>query len=139
MCLPAVAAPLQEKHALLQKLQPALASGLHPHDFIAELYSSGELAPRDTLCTTCAAGGRAEDRLGRPALVVSSTSWTPDEDFGILLKAAEVSSLAGNALVACIWLACTPQAVARACQGSAAVLHPQRASTGAALPRPARP
>ncbi|KAL4443535.1 hypothetical protein ABPG75_011272 [Micractinium tetrahymenae] len=83
-------ASLQEKHALLQKLQPALAGGLHPQDFVAELYSSGALGPGDTLCTTRAAGGRAAERPGRPALVVSSTSWTPDEDFGILLNAAEL-------------------------------------------------
>lgn len=84
---------MQEKHVLLQKLQPVLASGLHPLDFVAELYASGELASGDTPCTTCADGGRAEERPGRPAMVVSSTSWTPDEDFGILLKAAEVNSL----------------------------------------------
>ena len=88
---------LQEKHELLRKLQPALAQPLHPHDFVAELCS--QLAPGQTLCTEESENGGGEsgggssgvrEREGRPALVVSSTSWTPDEDFGLLLKAAEV-------------------------------------------------
>ena len=87
---PGFTARPQEKHALLRKLQPELAAALHPADFCAELYASGRLGPGDTLCTTSSGGGAVRERPGRPALVVSSTSWTPDEDFGLLLRAAEV-------------------------------------------------
>lgn len=122
--LPGMSALLQEKHALLQKLQPALASGLHPQDFVAELYASGLLAAGDTLCTTRTAGGRAERRPGRPALVVSSTSWTPDEDFGILLKAAEVGNLkivakAGTAVLGANKRGQLPCGVTPCCPGHA--------------------
>eukprot|EP00887_Chlorella_sp_A99_P002063 scaffold18.g2063.t1 len=86
---------LAETHALLERLQPALAQPLHPADWCAAACAA--LAPGRTLCTEAlapagdggAARGAVRLRADRPALVVSSTSWTPDEDFGLLLRAAQ--------------------------------------------------
>jgi beta-1,4-mannosyltransferase len=43
--------------------------------------------PNQTIATYRNEAGFAISRSSRPAIIVSSTSWTPDEDFGILLIA----------------------------------------------------
>lgn len=66
--------PLQERHELFTRLRAALPPP--PTD-------------DDTLFTAASRtrGGAPALRPDRPALIVSSTSWTPDEDFGLLLDA----------------------------------------------------
>ncbi|XP_010531979.1 PREDICTED: UDP-glycosyltransferase TURAN isoform X2 [Tarenaya hassleriana] len=78
-------ASLEEKHSLFCRLKKDLCHPVGVHDII-----SGELEkqnPHETLFTA-----KIDDSIflkpNRPALVVSSTSWTPDENFSILLEAA---------------------------------------------------
>lgn len=80
-----------------------LRQAMHPQDFAAAQTRSlsGPRAKRGargagggseaaTLCTTRDVRGGVAARVGRPAVVVSSTSWTADEDFGLLLRAAHL-------------------------------------------------
>ncbi|XP_063696626.1 chitobiosyldiphosphodolichol beta-mannosyltransferase isoform X2 [Culicoides brevitarsis] len=66
---------IQEKHELFLKL--------------GEKYSGLIVDKKTTLFTETVEENIIRLKLDRPALLVSSTSWTPDEDFGILLTALE--------------------------------------------------
>lgn len=81
-------ASVEEKHKLFHKLDKEFRHSEGNRDCIS--HGSGRMMavhPFDTLFTNMSEVGVTEE-LTRPALVVSSTSWTPDEDFGILLEAA---------------------------------------------------
>ena len=70
-----------EQHTILQKLHPRLEKAC-PKSWPEYDGNQG----KQTLLTAYR-DGKYQPRLGRPALITSSTSWTPDEDFGILLNA----------------------------------------------------
>ena len=69
-----------ERHELCGRLAETLAPAAARLGVVVE-------AGRSTLFTTTGADGAVLLREDRPALVVSSTSWTEDEDFGMLLAA----------------------------------------------------
>ncbi|PON56720.1 Chitobiosyldiphosphodolichol beta-mannosyltransferase ALG1-like [Parasponia andersonii] len=81
-------ATLEEKHKLFCRLEKDLSQ---PHGFRdCASIGTGGLLQKDTdgsLFSTLV-GSDILLRPNRPALIVSSTSWTPDEDFEILLEAA---------------------------------------------------
>ncbi|KAK3224712.1 hypothetical protein Dsin_004574 [Dipteronia sinensis] len=76
---------LEEKHQLFRRLDKNLCQPLGVQDCVSNGIGSQNID--ETLFTTLA-GTNIFLKPNRPALVVSSTSWTPDENFGILLEAA---------------------------------------------------
>lgn len=73
------------KHSLFRRLQRSLVDD-QPDG--ARLTAQVPLSLEgSTLLTQPQRTGGVELRRDRPAVIVSSTSWTPDEDFGILLDA----------------------------------------------------
>ncbi|WVQ85948.1 hypothetical protein IAT38_008116 [Cryptococcus sp. DSM 104549] len=81
-------APLAQ-HELFQRLIPTLTpplpSSLPPND------------PDSTIFTRISSAGMPVLRSDRPALVVSSTSWTADEDFSLLVTALDAYQAARTA------------------------------------------
>ena len=65
---------LSEQHELFKRL----GANFGP---VAEKF--GQSISREQTLFTDASGGVVSQRADRPALVISSTSWTPDEDFGL--------------------------------------------------------
>nr|XP_011460733.1 PREDICTED: chitobiosyldiphosphodolichol beta-mannosyltransferase [Fragaria vesca subsp. vesca] len=81
-------ASLEEQHKLFCRLDKNLRQPLGVEDCAST--GTEEVVDKDineTLFTTLV-GAEITSKPNRPALIVSSTSWTPDEDFGILLEAA---------------------------------------------------
>lgn len=85
-CPPSMFQPrtVKDNHELLTKIHGKLCAGCHRSWY-------QHLDPeRQTLLTeksTTDDVDKYSPRMNRPALVTSSTSWTSDEDFGILLDA----------------------------------------------------
>lgn len=72
---------LEQKHNLFVKL------ATDHHEFLPTEIKSTEF--QATRFTYKDSDGTIHLRADRPAILVSSTSWTPDEDFSILLKALD--------------------------------------------------
>ncbi|KDP25859.1 hypothetical protein JCGZ_22889 [Jatropha curcas] len=76
---------LEEKHELFCRLDKYITQ---PHGIRdCASHGMGNHNLNETLFTTLV-DGTISLKPNRPALIVSSTSWTPDEDFSILLEAA---------------------------------------------------
>jgi beta-1,4-mannosyltransferase len=73
--------PVADKHNLFLRLVPSLSRPI-PGAFFSSRGSSTPL-------TRHSSAGTPEDSPDRPALLVSSTSWTADEDFSPLLTAID--------------------------------------------------
>jgi len=83
-----------ERHDLFGRLHAELAAGPGGGElFDAVPVETGA----STLLTRLDGRGRAAARPDRPAVLLSSTSWTPDEDFSILLDALVAVNAAAEA------------------------------------------
>ncbi|XP_022637080.1 UDP-glycosyltransferase TURAN isoform X2 [Vigna radiata var. radiata] len=82
------AASLEERHKLFCRLNEDLFQPLGVRDCVSNGTSLIASRCQNETLFTNEVGSSINLKPNRPALVVSSTSWTPDEDFGILLEAA---------------------------------------------------
>ena len=82
-CPPDMFQPLStaEQHQVLRSIESKIFSAC-PRSWYSNLKT-----PEESLFTVKMESGDCAPRRGRPALVTSSTSWTPDEDFGQLIDA----------------------------------------------------
>ncbi|KAI4330165.1 hypothetical protein MLD38_028468 [Melastoma candidum] len=78
-------ASLEEKHQLFCRLSKDIDASHGAEDCAS--HGVADYTAGETLFTYLSSGGII-CKATRPALIVSSTSWTSDEDFGILLEAA---------------------------------------------------
>ena len=82
-CPPSMFRPLSldEQHQTMLKLNQELLKSC------PRAWNLPDGSSQSTILTAKVSDTKFEPRHGRPALVTSSTSWTPDEDFGLLLDA----------------------------------------------------
>jgi beta-1,4-mannosyltransferase len=97
-CPPHLFQPLTipQQHAILLKMQHSTFAKAVPQSWLSSISKKGHEDDGDddssgeTLFTITDINGTIVPRPGRPALITSSTSWTPDEDFAPMLEACQL-------------------------------------------------